>query len=133
MDVNPAISDAYVISLAEKPTGLTILKENDHLLRRFGQVDFIVLLAGADAINFFREKADEIWAVVDGTIQFELEDQREESPTNGIVDRFMIGADEPKALLVPFGVVCRINSAAGGKLVRICTHEDDTNSGDVFP
>ncbi len=54
---------------------MTILREKDPLLRRFGQCDLLLLDVGEE-IEFHREKADEIWAVVDGHVSFTMVDTR---------------------------------------------------------
>jgi hypothetical protein len=124
-----SISDAYLIDLKAGQGAVTILKENDHLLRRFGQVDFIELSKG-EQITVQRAVADEVWAVVGGEAAFDLEDQREQSPTNGVINTIKLAKSAPKALLVPFGVACKVSTEHGGRLVRISTHEDGTTAGD---
>jgi len=123
------ISDAHLVDVKSQKYGVTVLNENDHLLRRFGQIDYVELKAGEKAA-IYRSEADEVWSVVAGEAQIELKDQRERSPTRGVVEVVDMSGITPQALLVPFGVACQIQSENGGKLIRISTHEDDVSSED---
>ena len=125
------ISDMYVLDLAWQGQKLTIIKETDQLLRRFGQMDMIKLNP-KDRVDVFRSEADEIWAPMAGQADVRLEDQREESPSKGEIFHLEIISDDPKAILVPFGVNCTISSAEGATLLRIGTHEESTHPGDRF-
>ena len=127
-----SISDAVILELARKQGKLTVLKENDHLLRRFGQVDLFQLNDG-EKIAVKRENADEVWSVISGRAVFELEDQRKDSPTHAVVEVVPLMGESPVALLVPFGVACNVTCEVGGSLVRITTHEDGASFGDVVP
>ncbi len=125
------ISDMYVLDLAWHGQKLTIIKETDQLLRRFGQMDMIKINQN-NRVEVFRSEADEIWAPVSGQAQVRLEDQRDDSPSNGEVVHLEITDDDPKAILVPFGVNCTITSSEGATLLRIETHEENTHPGDQF-
>jgi hypothetical protein len=125
------ISDMVVLDLDWQGQKLTIIKETDQLLRRFGQMDMIKLNPKG-RVEVFRSVADEIWAPMLGRAAFQLEDQREESPSKGEIVQLEITADDPKAILVPFGVNCTIVSAEGATLLRIGTHGESTHPGDRF-
>jgi dTDP-4-dehydrorhamnose 3,5-epimerase-like enzyme len=112
---------------------LTALTENNHLLRRFGQVDYIHLEGQGEGLEIFRQEADEVWVVVEGHARFSLLDRRQDSPTLNVQNIIDLSADDPHALLVPFGVLCRVSTIMGGKFIRMTTHEDGTIASDLLP
>lgn len=132
MDKEYPIPDLTVRDLDPVGGRLTVSREEDHLLRRFGQVDLVELNAG-ESISVFRKKADEVWSVISGASTFSLTDRREESPAFENQVEFELLGMNPQAVLVPFGVECLIRSADGAKLVRLTTHQDGTEPGDNVP
>lgn len=132
MDREFKIPDIIVRDLEPGDRFLTILHEEDHLLRRFGQVDF-VRLDPQDSLGLCREQADEIWAVVSGEASFTLTDKREESPGLEEQIELSLRGSRPQALLVPFGVQCRIYSENGASCVRLTTHHDGAEPDDKIP
>lgn len=132
MKSNLSLSDVAIIEVPGKNGRYTVLKENDHLLRRFGQVD-VFSLDSENEITIKRDEADEIWSVISGQAEFELEDQRKDSPSYGGGDIVILTGEAPEALLVPFGVACRISCKKEGILVRITTHQDDSFPADKIP
>lgn len=132
-DPKATITDVTCIGIEKSARVLKVLSENDQLLRRFGQVDFIQLVEQGEGFEIYRKEADEVWVVVEGQARFNLLDRREDSPTQNIQNIIDLSADDPLALLVPFGVRCRVSSIVGGKLIRITTHEDETLAGDLTP
>ena len=131
MVTNLTISDAVMISLSKSEGKLSVLKESDHLLRRFGQVDVLFVEDGG-MISVHREAADEIWSVISGSAVFELEDRRDGSPTEGETDLIKMSDEAPRALLIPFGVAFQIASENQGVLIRISTHEDTIYKNDLI-
>lgn len=118
------IHDTLIAPLAPAPAGaasLAVLAFEDHLLRRFGSTEVIRLTAGAD-FQILRAKADEVWALLEGAAEFDLEDTRTFSPTCGAHQALHVVT--PTRLLVPFGVRMRIQSAAETVLLRIMTHSE---------
>lgn len=100
----------------------------DHLLRRFGLAEWWRLPADGERFPQLRPIADEVWALVDGRVQFSWDDQREHSPTHG--QRYELECDRPTLVLAPFGVAFRIRALDGpAALVRLATHEDDPVDG----
>ena len=126
------ISDLAVGDLDWREGILTILKESDHLLRRFGQVD-VVRIESDGEVQVYRYEADEIWALLSGQATLHLRDQRQDSPSQGAVVGLDLSQNSPQAVLVPFGVVCTVRSTQGATLLRISTHQDGTNPEDQAP
>jgi len=116
------IHDVLLTPLASAPAGRrAILSFEDHLLRRFGSAE-VVRLGPGEAFRVLREKADEIWALLDGAADFLLEDTRPISPTLGVNQA--VRMDSPARLLLPFGVRLLVRPDPRALLLRIMTHSE---------
>ena len=123
------INDLIIKPLNWNTGVLTILRESDPLLRRFGECD-LVRVEGSQPIQIRRQKADEIWGLVSGEAELQLTDTRPESPSYQAGQIIGLESSHPKAVLVPFGVSCRITTTSEAVFVRITTHQDGTHPGD---
>jgi len=126
------INDLTLMPLAWRDGRLTVLSENDPLLRRFGQCDYLRLAAGASRI-LLRKQADEIWTLVSGRARLVLTDQREDSPSRQSGQTLELDENAPRSVLIPFGVHARITATADAVFVRLTTHADDFDPGDLVP
>lgn len=126
------ISDMVVKDLDWNNGILTVIKESDHLLRRFGEVDVVTIEPGRQ-VEVFRQQADEVWALLSGQVSFHLQDQRQDSPSQGSEVKLDISEDMPQAVLVPFGVLCKLSNTQGAIMLRISTHQQRTQPGDQAP
>ncbi len=127
-----AINDMAVQALEWRGVILNVVSENDSLLRRFGQCDYVRLEA-EETLEILRRRADEVWAVIAGQADLKLEDRREDSPSNQAVQDLELDGEQPKAVLVPFGVHCRITARTEAVLIRLTTHEDSDIPEDHTP
>jgi len=126
-----AISDLALLDLRWQGGVLTVITEDNHLLRRFGAVDVVNLEPDRPRV-LLRHQADEIWTVLSGQAFFHLEDHREDSPSQGTALDVTISQDAPRALLIPFGVLCKVSSTKKESiLLRISTHQDESHPGDT--
>jgi dTDP-4-dehydrorhamnose 3,5-epimerase-like enzyme len=122
------IHDLYVRPLDTKqdPAGskLELLRYSDHLLRRFGLAEIVFLDAAQIRPASIRNVADEIWALVNGSVQFNWEDRRPSSPTLGAT--YQLLCEQPTLVLVPFGVEFEVQAVGGSaEMVRLATHESE--------
>ena len=116
------IHDVLLTPLSTAPAGRqAILAFEDHLLRRFGSAE-VVRLGPGEPFRVLREKADEIWALLDGAAEFLLEDTRPTSPTLGV--KQAVRMDSPARLLVPFGVQLEVRPDPKASLLRIMSHSE---------
>jgi mannose-6-phosphate isomerase-like protein (cupin superfamily) len=126
------IHDLYIRHL--DPVGfdgtsrLTLVRDADHLLRRFGQADLIRLPAGERLGPRVRAVADEVWVLESGQAVLCWRDDRPRSPTHGREHR--LHAEQPVLVLVPFGVAFGVRCRSASVLVRFSTHEDLVHDGD---
>jgi hypothetical protein len=102
---------------------LHLVGYSDHLLRRFGEAELLRLEADRQRPPALRQAADELWALIRGSVEFELVDRREGSPSVG--QTYQIRQSEPAVVLVPFGVEFVIRAVGGSaELIRFTTHEE---------
>jgi dTDP-4-dehydrorhamnose 3,5-epimerase-like enzyme len=109
------------------------LFDSNHILRRFGLAEVVRALPGQNSLLRLREIADEVWALIDGHVEFVWHDRRRDSPTFNNWHHLV--CDQPTRVLVPFGVAfgCRaLNNSA--TLLRLATHADGVHDNDQeFP
>ncbi|GMR09713.1 MAG: hypothetical protein BMS9Abin28_0533 [Anaerolineae bacterium] len=114
------------LDMMQDPEGsrLEVLRYSDHLLRRFGLAEVVFVKTGQVRPAMLREVADEVWALVEGSVQFSWKDRRSSSPTRGATYEHY--CDQPTLVLAPFGVEFEVRAVDGpAHLLRIATHEND--------
>ena len=119
------IHDLFVRELSYKdnsdPAKLSVFRYDDHLLRRIGHVEFIRASDGSSDKSEIHESADEVWALLEGTVTFSWKDKRQDSPTFDRVHHQT--SSDPLLLLVPFGVAFGYHVDEGeALLLRFSTH-----------
>jgi len=108
---------------------MPILSFEDHLLRRFGFAESILLQPEYRSNMKVRAVADEIWASLNGKVRFCWWDLRSGSPSHE--DRYEILTEEPYLVLAPFGVAFGVQTYAEPvHLIRFSTHPDGIHEGD---
>ncbi len=133
MHQDPPIHDLVlrpIASIDDPPAQRWIaLRETDHILRRFGQAEVLRISPSASSTLRLRHRADEVWALIDGCVEFLWRDMREDSPTFGRT--YQITCHEPTQVLVPFGVAFGARAIdEPALLIRVSTHVDDSQEGD---
>ncbi len=107
---------------------LRLVGYSDHLLRRFGLAELWRLPAEGERPPQVRPIADELWALLGGSVQFRWHDQRADSPTRGA--HFELECHQPTLVLAPFGVEFGIRAlGSAAELVRLASHEHDPKDG----
>ena len=83
---------------------MEVLRDDDDLLRKFGQSTFTV--AYKDTIKAFHwhKKQDDLWFVASGKAYIVLHDLRKESPTCGTTVTVTAGEGDYKLIVIPVGV-----------------------------
>ena len=115
------INDLYLHPIINQSSSKVILRYEDHLLRRFGQVELRHIPAGAQTDFTQRAAADELWAVLQGSVAILLIDRRPQSPTFDVVDEHPLLAREHLALLIPFGVAYALEAEQESQVLRLAT------------
>ena len=130
MEPKLPIGDVQLLDLEWENGRLVLLKADDHMLRRFGQVE--VRTFGDICVTPFvqRAVADEIWVPMSGKSLLHLIDRRAVSPDKDKYFRAALDAAQPQALLVPFGVAYAIENEQGATLIRLSTHADGKHPDD---
>lgn len=134
MSIKPLpIHDLYIRSISSKRDGpetrWEALKHEDHLLRRFGFSEVLRVEVDAQPYLSVRSVADEVWALIEGRVEFRWRDLRPDSPTNGAEHRLI--CEQPTQVLAPFGVAFGLRPLdESALLVRFATHADGLHNGD---
>ncbi len=80
---------------------MEILRSDDDLFLRFGQVYMTTAYPGVVKGWHYHKKQVDNFAVVKGMIKLVLYDQREDSPTRGEVNEFFLGEHNPQLVQIP--------------------------------
>lgn len=80
---------------------MEILRVDDELFQKFGQVYCSATYPGVVKAWHFHEKQVDNFACVAGMVKLVLVDTRDGSPTNGTVNEFFVGAQNPLLVQVP--------------------------------
>ncbi len=81
-----------------------ILRDDDNLLRRFGQTAITKSYPGIIKAFHWHEAQDDIWYVASGMARVVLYDQRTESPSYKQTQVIFAGEDNPVSILIPAGI-----------------------------
>lgn len=118
------INDLLVFPLSPGEDGLSLLSNQQHLLRRFGQLHLLDLAAGHQGAATLKGEADRFYFVLAGEMTAALEDRRQHSPSLGVQVEIPLNAEQPQGLLVPFGVALRLTSEQGARVIVVSTHSE---------
>ncbi|QYK51872.1 MAG: dTDP-4-dehydrorhamnose 3,5-epimerase family protein [Anaerolineales bacterium] len=121
MSQQPPIPDMHIIPLQAAPQGVVLLRETDHVLRRFGELALQTLPAGSQGAYSLRAEADRVLFVIDGAVDARLLDLRPQSPSHGVHTSIRLQANA-QALLVPFGVACSLAAPDAARVLWLSTH-----------
>lgn len=81
-----------------------ILREDDNLLRHFGQTAFTKTYPGVIKAFHWHKDQDDLWYVADGMARVVLYDRRPDSPTRGQTQVIYAGEDNPVLIFIPTGI-----------------------------
>lgn len=81
-----------------------ILRDDDNLLRRFGQTAVTRTYPGVIKAFHWHKDQDDIWYVADGMARIVLYDRRPDSPTYQQTQVIYAGQDNPVSVLIPAGI-----------------------------
>ena len=80
---------------------MEILRADDNMLEKFGQVYFTTAYPGVVKAWHYHHFQDDNFACIVGKIKLALYDARENSRTKGEVNTFYLSLDEPKVVHIP--------------------------------
>lgn len=83
---------------------MEILRDDEHLLERFGQLSASLSYPGVIKAFHYHEQQDDLWYFPVGNAQVVLHDLRSESPSKGETAVYYMGEENPSLLLIPKGV-----------------------------
>ncbi len=83
---------------------MEILRDDDELLKRFGQASLSMSYPGVIKAFHYHKRQDDLWFFPKGNAQVVLYDMREDTPTKGQTDVYYMGEHNPILLVIPKGV-----------------------------
>ncbi len=124
------INGVHLFPLKVSGEGFILTRDEDHLLRRFGQVEVRKFPNIVTTDFVIRAVADEIWAVITGGLGITLVDRRQDSPTQNQSLKIAIMSENSQGLLIPFGIAYSIKADEHSLALRVTTHSDGTHPED---
>jgi len=83
---------------------MEILRDDDHLLSKFGQSAVSLTFPGVIKAFHWHKKQDDFFFVASGEAMIVLYDRRTESPTYGKIQVILAGESRPYLIFIPKGV-----------------------------
>jgi dTDP-4-dehydrorhamnose 3,5-epimerase len=80
---------------------MEILRSDDKIFKRFGQVYVTTAYPGIVKAWHYHKKQDDHFCCIKGKIRLALYDVRKKSPTFHEVNEFILSMDEPKLIRIP--------------------------------
>tara|TARA_B100000315_G_scaffold257791_1_gene307797 strand:- start:1281 stop:1766 length:486 start_codon:yes stop_codon:yes gene_type:complete len=84
---------------------MEVLRDDDELLRKFGQTTFTIAFKNTIKAFHWHKKQDDLWFIATGKAVVVLHDIRDVSDTKGVTQIINAGKDDYKLILIPDGVV----------------------------
>ncbi len=81
-----------------------ILRDDDNMLRRFGQTAITKSYPGVIKAFHWHEDQDDVWYVASGMARVVLYDRRPRSQSAGLTQVIFAGDDNPVSILIPTGL-----------------------------
>ena len=113
---------------------MEILRSDDHLLDKFGQVSLSVSYPGVIKAYHYHKNQDDLWFFLAGNAQVVLYDRREDSATRGERNIFYLGEDNPVLLTIPRGVIhgYRVLGNQSATILYITSEPYNQNNPDEY-
>ncbi len=104
MSIEGVRSKGLVRHCDERGFFVEVARDDDGLLRRFGQASYTLSYPGVIKAFHWHVRQDDLWFVASGNALVVLYDRREDSPTFGELQEMVMGEQNPVLLLIPAGV-----------------------------
>ena len=83
---------------------MEILRSDDEIFKKFGQIYVTTTYPGVVKAWHLHKKQSDNVCCIKGMIKVVLYDARENSPTKGEINEFLIGDRNPCLIFIPFGI-----------------------------
>jgi len=107
-----------------------ILRANNRLLKRFGQVSVSLTKQGVIKAFHWHKKQDDLFYVVSGKALVVLYDRRDNSKTFGKIMSLEMNENEPKLLFIPKGVAHGYKVLGKKRLIMLYIMDKSYNAED---
>ena len=102
--IDGALTKKLAVHADERGRLMEMLRADDELYKKFGQVYMTSAYPGAVKAWHYHEKQVDHFTCVHGMMKVVLYDDRKDSPTKGLVNEFFLGVHNPILLRIPAGV-----------------------------
>ncbi|MBM3323949.1 dTDP-4-dehydrorhamnose 3,5-epimerase [candidate division WOR-3 bacterium] len=118
----------------ERGAVMEILRSDDELFEKFGQVYLSVVYPGVVKGWHYHKVQTDCFAIIKGMAKVVLYDDRADSPTRGEVQEFFIGEQNPMLIRIPPGVLHGMKGIGTGPayMVNCPTEVYDYDRPDEF-
>lgn len=116
------IADMHIFPLAGDAGSRVLLREDDHLLRRFGQLELRDVEAGAQTELGIRAEADRLFFLLSGKATLHIMDLRSGSPSFGTHAAVQLDQENAQGVLAPFGTSVSLYPETDCRLLLLSTH-----------
>lgn len=118
----------------DRGTFMEILREDDGILRQFGQASVSMSYPGIIKAFHYHEFQDDVWYFPVGNAQVVLHDLRKESSSYKQTAVFYMGEENPSILLIPKGIAhgYRVLGQKPVIIVYFTTHVYKADSPDEY-
>ena len=89
----------------ERGRVMELLRADDEVFQKFGQVYITTAYPGVVKAWHSHTRQTDYFACVQGMMKLVLYDAREDSPTKGEVNEFLVGVHNPELVVIPPGVL----------------------------
>ncbi len=103
-EINGVKIKKLVTHLTEDGYFREIVRDEERVLKRFGQSSVSLTFPGSIKAFHYHKKQDDLWHIFCGQVRAVLFDMRKGSPTYGVTQVVMMGEDAPSSLFIPKGV-----------------------------
>ncbi len=113
---------------------MEMLRSDDEIFLQFGQAYMTTMFPGVTKAWHYHKLQTDHFVCVRGTIKLALYDEREDSPTKGVVNEFFLGDHGPQLVQIPHHVWHGFKNVGEGEsiIVNIVTHPYDCAHPDEF-
>jgi len=89
----------------ERGRVMEMLRSDDESFQKFGQCYLTTAYPGVVKAWHYHQKQTDYFTCIAGMMKLVLHDSREDSPTHGEVNEFILGVHDPKLVVIPPGVM----------------------------
>ncbi len=118
----------------ERGRVMEILRSDDGIFKQFGQVYLTTAYPGVVKAWHFHKKQTDYFCCILGMMKLVLYDNRDGSPTKGLINEFFVGDANPSLVVIPPGIHhgFKCIGETSAVVINIPTHTYDRKEPDEY-